>query len=310
MKTRSLTEGAMLSAITVLLTIIGEYIGLPALIVPVPLTLLVYRHGIRLGIIMSVASALTASLVAGHVLSGVTIIIWGFLGIALGMALREKFSFAKTMIVGIGANLVITALNVFFYSLLFGKNMFEELLEMMLMSVEQAMSVGQSLGLTEEMLVQYERMLEMYPLFFRWGLPALLLLSAVVMTYINLAVTRLVLKRMGDQIPWIAPFSEWRVPSYCSFGLILGVLLSSAQGLVPQFVYIIGFNLMLLFFPMYLVIGLSIVWHFFNSKQVGKFVRILFVIFLFTFSPLSLIVTMLGVLDAGFDFRKLRTDRE
>ena len=307
MKTRSLTEGAMLSAITVLLTIIGEYIGLPALIVPVPLTLLVYRHGIKLGITMSIASALTASLVAGHVLSGVTIIIWGFLGIALGMALREKFSFAKTMIVGIVANLVITALNVFFYSLLFGKNLFDELLEMMLMSIEQAVSMGQSLGLTEEMLVQYDRMLELYPILFRWGLPALLLLSAVFMTFINLGVTRLVLKRMGDRIPWVAPFIEWQVPPYWSLGLILGVILSSTGGLAPQIVSIIGVNLMLLFFPIYMIMGLSIVWHFFHSKQAAKFLRVLFVIFLFTFSPLSLMVVMLGVLDGAFDFRKLRT---
>ena len=39
MKTRSLTEGAMLGALTVLLTLLGEYLGVPALIVPVPLTL-------------------------------------------------------------------------------------------------------------------------------------------------------------------------------------------------------------------------------------------------------------------------------
>ena len=123
MKTRSITEGAMLAAITVLLTVIGEYVGLPALIIPVPLTLLVFRHSYRLGISMSVASAVVASLISGHVLSGVTIVIWGFLGIALGMALREQFSFAKTIAVGVVANIVSLGLQVLFYSLLFGTNL-------------------------------------------------------------------------------------------------------------------------------------------------------------------------------------------
>src|SRR5690554_5184671 len=101
MKTRSLTEGAMLGALTVLLTLLGEYLGVPALIVPVPLTLLVYRQGFRWGIITAVVAALVTGMVAGHVFAGLSIIIWGFVGVAVGMALREKFSFPKLMGVGI-----------------------------------------------------------------------------------------------------------------------------------------------------------------------------------------------------------------
>lgn len=71
MKTRSLTEGgAMLGgAITVVLTIIGDYLGLPPLIVPpVPLVILVYRHGIRSGIFAAFAAAVVSGgLVGGHV---------------------------------------------------------------------------------------------------------------------------------------------------------------------------------------------------------------------------------------------------
>ena len=52
MKTRSLTEGAMLGAITVLLTLIGNYLGFPPLLIPVPLIILVYRHDIRAGILL------------------------------------------------------------------------------------------------------------------------------------------------------------------------------------------------------------------------------------------------------------------
>ena len=87
MKTRSLTEGAMLGALTVLLTLLGEYLSIPALIVPVPLILLVYRQGFRWGIVTSVVSALVTGLVTGHVFAGLSIIIWGFVGVALGHGL-------------------------------------------------------------------------------------------------------------------------------------------------------------------------------------------------------------------------------
>ena len=56
--TRSITEGAMLAAITVVLSFLGAYV-FPYIffIVPVPLIILVYRHGLRLGILVTVVSA-------------------------------------------------------------------------------------------------------------------------------------------------------------------------------------------------------------------------------------------------------------
>src|SRR5690554_7464157 len=131
MKARFLTEGAMLGAITVLLAILGEYIGVPSIIVPIPLMLLVYRQGFQYGILAAIAAALISSFVAGHVFSGLSIIIWGFVGVALGLALREKFSFGRLMVVGVLSNLVVFGLNFLLYSLIIGGNMLTDLLTMM-----------------------------------------------------------------------------------------------------------------------------------------------------------------------------------
>ncbi|NLJ80417.1 MAG: DUF2232 domain-containing protein [Firmicutes bacterium] len=309
MKTRSLTEGAMLAAITVLLTVIGEYLGIPILIIPVPLALLVYRHGLRLGIITAFASAGTASLVAGQVFAGLMIIIWGFLGVSLGMALREKFSFFKTFVVGILADLVITGLSVFLYFLLFGKNLFGDMLEMIVSGFEQARGAWEGLGVTGEALLRYEQILETIPILMKWGLPALLLVSAVLMTYVNLAVLRLILRRMGDSIPWIPPFTRWRIPSFYTLFLLIGLLLARLgdKFLAPDFFQIIGLNLYLVFFPVYLVLGAAIVWYYFQTKNVPKFLRILFVFLLLSgMQLLVLSVVFLGILDGVFDFRKLK----
>ena len=145
MKTRSLTEGAMLGAVTVLLTILGEYLGIPSVIVPVPLMLLVYRQGFQYGILAAVVAALLSSLVAGHVLSGLTIIIWGFVGVAVGMALREKFTFPRLMFVGIASNIVVIGLNFLLYYLIIGGNVFGDMLVMFSETIEQAMQTAQSL---------------------------------------------------------------------------------------------------------------------------------------------------------------------
>ncbi|MDI9458584.1 MAG: DUF2232 domain-containing protein, partial [Bacillota bacterium] len=307
MKTRSLTEGAMLGALTVLLTLLGEYLGVPALIVPVPLTLLVYRQGFRWGIITAVVAALVTGMVAGHVFAGLSIIIWGFVGVAVGMALREKFSFPKLMGVGIFANLVVIGLNLLLYFLIIGGNMYTDLMNMFIQSIEQAMETSRSLGVPEEALANYQVMLELVPFMFRNGLPAMLLLSSVGMAFINLAVVRLILKRMGDTVAWIKPFTQWRLPGFFSILFFSGWTITVLAGVLtlPPWLEFIGVNLFFITSSAYIVTGISLAWYYFNQRGTPTFLRVLFVILLFTVQIVLMAVVLITVADSLFDLRKL-----
>ncbi len=313
MKTRSLTEGAMLGAITVLLTIIGEYIGIPSIIVPIPLMLLVYRQGFQYGILAAVVAALISSLVAGHVLSGLTIIIWGFVGVSVGMAMREKFSFPKLLGVGVLSNVVVIGLNVLLYALIIGGNLFSDFLVMFTEVIEQTIQTSESLGVTGEALGRYEALLAFGPMLLRWGLPSLLLVYSVSMSYINLAVLRAILRRLGDHtMPWIAPFTKWRLPSYfglfLGFGMIITILMQMMP--LPVWFQVIGLNSFMLSFYAYLVAGISLAWYFFQKNNVPLFLRVLLLFMLFIMEPLVLAVLFLAVADGIFDFRKLNAPPE
>lgn len=308
MKTRSLTEGAMLGAITVLLAILGEYIGVPSIIVPIPLILLVYRQGFQYGTLAAIAAALISSLVAGHVFSGLSIIIWGVVGIALGMALREKFSFSRLMLVGVLANLVVIGLNFLLYSLIIGGNILQDLLVMFTESIDQAIQMSESLGITGQALQQYEALKILVPTVLRLGLPAMLLVYAVSMSYINLAIGRLVLRRLGDiSIPWFIPFVEWRLPGYSGLLLAFGLIVTTMVQIVelPTWLQFLGYNSFLLSFYAYLVAGISLAWYYFQKKKVPTFVRVLLIFLLFTMQPLLLALLFLVVADGIFDFRRL-----
>lgn len=307
MKTRSLTEGAMLGALTVLLTILGEYLGMPAVIVPVPLILLVYRQDLRWGIITTVVAALVTGIVAGHVFAGLSIIIWGFVGVALGMALKEKFSFGRLLAIGTFANLVVIGLNMLLYALVFGGNMYVDLMNSFIQSIEQAMATSLSLGVPEEALVNYQVMLELVPFLFRNGLPALLILSSLGMAFIHLAVSRVVLKRMGDSIPWVKPFTEWRLPAFfCIFFLLAWPLVSLSRVLeLPGWLEFAAVNLYFISFSAYVVAGLSLAWAYFNQRKTSAFLRVLFVILLFTTQFVLLALVLLTIVDGFVDFRRL-----
>ena len=313
MKTRSLTEGAMLGAITVLVAILGEYIGMPSIIIPIPLLLLVYRQGFQYGILAAIAAALISSLVAGHVFSGLSIIIWGFVGVALGMALREKFSFPRLMLVGIISNLVVIGLNFLLYSLIIGGSVLTDLLNMFVQSIDQAIQMSESLGVQGEALQQYEAMKTFLPILLRVGLPSMLLVYAVSMSYLNLAIGRAVLRRLGDHnMPWMLPFSQWRLPGY--FGLIFGFgLITTSISLgtdLPEWLQFLGLNSFLLSFYAYAVAAISLAWYYFQKKNVPTFLRVVLIFILFTMQFLLMALVFLAVIDGFFDFRRLMSGEE
>lgn len=309
MKTRSLTEGAMLGALTVLLTLVGEYLGIPAMIVPVPLILLVYRQGFRWGIITSIVAALVTGLVAGHVFAGLSIIIWGFVGVALGLALKERFSFTKLMAIGVFANLVVIGLNMLLYALVIGGNMYLDLMNTFTQSIEQAIETSRSLGAAEESLAQLQIMLELVPFLFKNGLPALLFLASLGMSFVHLAVARLVLKRMGESVAWVQPFSQWRLPAYVSPFFLAGWVLVSLARFValPPWLEFLGVNLFYITSTAYMVTGLSLAWYYFQQRGTSSFLRVLFVLLLFWVPFVLVALVMLTVADGFFDFRRLLT---
>lgn len=313
MKTRSLTEGAMLGAITVLVAILGEYIGIPSVIVPIPLMLLVYRQGFQYGILAAVTAALISSLVAGHVFSGLTIIIWGFVGVAVGMALREKFSFPKLMVVGIASNLVVIGLNFLLYSLIIGGNILSDMLAMFSEAIDQAIQMSESMGVTGQVLQQYEALQSFVPTALRVGLPSMLLVYAVSMSYINLAIGRAILKRLGDtSTPWIVPFTKWRIPGYFGLLFAFGLIVTTMSQIVeiPPWLQFLGLNSFFISFYSYLVAGISLAWYYFQKKNVPTIFRVLLLMLLFTTQLLLLLLIFLTVADGVFDFRRLNAPED
>lgn len=308
MKTKSLTEGAMLAAITVLMVYLGVHIGLVGLIIPVPLALLVYRHGLRAGIIVSLTSSMVSALALNSVFLALELIIIGVLGIAIGMALREKFTISQTFLVGIGADIISTILKVFSYSLIFGRNLIEMYLELWEESSGYWVEIWQQLNLPPEVIAEYQQMIETIPMALQMLLPALLLGMAVVRAWANLWVLRLILKRLGDNIPWFPRFIHWRFPAYFFWGFILGRVAMLISAFIPWEIWErLALNLDVIFLYTFLIQGLAVIWFYFDKYKVAKVLRVIFVIFMF--QPGTLIVllfSIVGVLDVWFDFRRLK----
>lgn len=296
----------MLAAITVLLSLLGAYF-LPYLffITPVPLIILVYRHGMRPGILVAVTSALLGGIVLSALPTMVFLLILGLVGLAMGGALREGFSPGKIMFIGSATSIAALVLMIIVTSFLLDYNVLESTMELMERSFKQSMNIYDRLGvennplLNEDVLGELIRML-------RLAFPAAILTTAVIMTFVNYWLAHLILRRLGVKLPWLRPFRLWRFPWYLAWGYILGQGLplltrGAADGNIW---FTVGLNLQIIFNYVFLLQGLSILWYFLDKANVAKVLR-WFIIF-FMFNPLFMtLIVWAGVLDTWFDFRKI-----
>ena len=299
----------MLAAITVLLSLLGAYF-LPYLffITPVPLIILVYRHGMRPGILVAVTSALLGGIVLSTLPTMIFLLILGLVGLAMGEALREGFSPGKIMLIGSATSIAAMVLMVLVTSFLLDYNVLESTIELMERSLQQSMSIYDRLGietnplLNEDFLGEFMRML-------RLAFPAAILTTAVIVSFVNYWLAHLILRRLGVKLPWLRPFRFWRFPWYFAWGYILGQglpLLTRGTG-DGSIWFALGLNLQILFNYIFLLQGLSILWFFLDRANVAKAIRWLIVFFMFNPLFMTLIVWA-GVLDTWFDFRKLGQD--
>lgn len=311
MQTKTLTEGAMLAAITVVLTVLGVYLfGYLLFITPVPIAVLVYRHGLRSGILVSITAALVSGIFGSMVTTVVFLLVFGLVGIAIGEALREKFSAGKVMAVGTVVSLVAFALLALVAFLFFDTNIVTDTFQLLEESFERTFSIYNRMGIDpSQMLGGFS--LEKFLATMRMILPTAFLMSAVVLSFVNFALTRLVLRRIGSRdIAWFTPFQRWRGPWYLAWGYIAAKgLLLYIQLTGNESVLAVALNLEVLFNYIFLVQGLAIAWFFFDRWGMSKPIRILLAFF--ALNPgLSSFVTLLGVLDTWLDFRRLGVSTE
>jgi uncharacterized protein YybS (DUF2232 family) len=304
-ETRSLTEGAMLAAITVLLSLLGAYI-FPYIffIVPVPLTILVYRHGLRQGIVVAVATSLLAGLVIHVFTTLILLLVLGLVGIAIGVALREGLSASRVMLIGSIAAVIAYVLLVVFSQALFEVNILDMMVESFELSIEQVTALYQRMGMAPEQLEETRAMLFDMIELMKIVLPVTLLLSAIALAFVNFLLSRLILQRLGSTVSWFPPFAYWRFPWYLAWGYILGMGLPLLFHQGPMMV--LASNLQIFFTYVFLIQGLAIIWFFFEKHKIHRLGRTLFLILVFfPRTAFSLFVIWGGVLDTWFDFRKI-----
>ncbi|MDI3481054.1 MAG: hypothetical protein PWQ97_709 [Tepidanaerobacteraceae bacterium] len=308
--TRSTVEGAMLSAITIIISLIALYVPVlgvfASLIWPVPIIILGIRHGARTSILATAVAGIAVAMLQGPAQSFNVVLGFGLLGVVMGWAIRKKFSPYKVLMIGSAASLVSEVVLIAATIYLMGFNPMKAELSAMKESITMVGNMYKNMGASPEMVKEmvegYGKILD----FFTLAIPALLVLSSVVSAFLNYQMTKLILSRLGQKLEDFTPFWLWRLPEYTVFLFLLGVLFNMLEYYWPVGVLkSIGTNLQLIFGFAFILEGLSLVAYYMGRFNVSKILRVLLVLLIF-FNPfVTQLVMWAGMFDILFNFRHI-----
>src|SRR2546425_4078409 len=107
---RGLTEGAVLAALVTVLALAANYIPLVGLaanfLCPIPLAVLMIRHGLRVAALATVVAIALGSAISGPVTGLLILLGFAPVGLAIGFGLRRQWSASTVVLITGGAGVL------------------------------------------------------------------------------------------------------------------------------------------------------------------------------------------------------------
>ncbi|MHB1394458.1 MAG: YybS family protein [Clostridia bacterium] len=315
-QTKALVEGAIFAGVTALLGILYyymQYLGILAMVWPVPVIIVGYRNGLKASILSAMSAGLIVSLLT-HPLVGVGLLVgFGLPGILMGYMINKKVN-PYAVIFLCGVLLSFTMVGEFLLSLkatgIDAFKFFGSLDATFKQQIEVTLKIYRQLGIAEKDLQNMgdyiSQMVGMMKLIF----PSALLLSGLIFSFIDYKLTRLILKRIGHIIPDIEEFSKWKLQEPYSIILLgLAVLAAAAAYLKLPGMAAVALNVTTVLMLIFSVIGVSVLVYYskvYGDRQgIPKALRNIIVVFIVL--AFMQFIAFVGILDLVLNFRKLES---
>jgi uncharacterized protein YybS (DUF2232 family) len=326
--TQGLTEGAIQAALVALFAVVSRYVPITVLVttflMPLPLTVLVIRRGLRPAVLAALVSAVLAGVLTGNVLTGLGILVAvAPFGIVVGLGARRGWSAPRILAAAIlasGASVVANGLLLLAFLRINPIQEYALTIVMMREQMEATLAFYTRLGVGEQTLETFRR--TMFPLLDL--LPKLTLFvfvsSAVMSAWMNYEIARPILRRVGHPLPALPPASSWRLPGFVLWLLPLAYLLSALgqqqvvtlsdrlRGTLPSAPLPVSADLGLSLFTLvqtaFQLQGVLVGWVFLSRYRMHRLLR-LFIIGSLVFNPIfGYLFLLLGLVDSVFPLRE------
>ncbi|GIO23965.1 YybS family protein [Oceanobacillus sp. J11TS1] len=304
-QSRKITEGALMVALLIVILVASL---LPILnvitpfVLPVPFIFYVKRHGVKAGLVMTVAAAvITILLMSLFTLPFIFVAAAG--GIFIGYAMRKKNTAYETLAQGTFGFIIGMLLSFVFIQTLLGVNLVTQFGGIVEESVNMSTSMIGNLNPafnSEDVQVLVDEQVNLL----KQLLPTFIVIFAFISAFITQWISYKLFNRIEKEKFYFPPFRELQFPASIIWIYLLALILSVigfGEGSTLAFgaqnlLMIVGIALSLQ--------GFSFIFYFAHMKKIPKVFPILIVIATFLFPTFLLyFIRILGIIDIGFRLR-------
>ncbi len=309
-RTASLTEGALLAALTALVALLVAAFGSPGLVAaPLPLFVLTYRRGLRTALLSAVVAGLVLSPFFGFPQGLLFVAAFAPVGLVQGAVARRggEGLAGRAVLLGAAVGLVVTAAGFFVTRYLLGLDPLQAVVEAQARGAQAAADLSRRLGAPPQQVQQMELVAQQMPKLVRTILPAAVVLGVVVWAYGSYTLARHVMRRLGTELAGFSPILTWRLPPAGVLALVAPVVAGAAvQPWAPQAGQVLvanGFMASVLVFAFF---GLLTMLHYLASREVPRAGRVMAAAAVFLMGDLgTFALVALGLVDLWLDLRKV-----
>jgi uncharacterized protein YybS (DUF2232 family) len=302
---KDIANGALITCLILAASVLVPIVGIfCSLLLPLPT--LYYR--VKLGRIHSAlipAISLVILMVAMNPSAFDMMFIAALLiiGFSLGELLESRFSIEITVLVTCGLVFLGSAVSLFLYSTLTGQSLSADFYRAVDLNREIMLHLYRSMGMPADSVPEFERFLNEIQRVVVKILPALMMTTTLLVTWINVLLGRVLLKGRQPDYPRYGRLNQWQAPDYLVWGVIGFGLLMLLPDDVPK---TIGLNGLITLMMVYFFQGVAIISYFFERKQVPRYAKVMLYALLIL-QEVLLVVIVMGFIDVWANFRKLKT---
>jgi uncharacterized protein YybS (DUF2232 family) len=284
-----------------LIPIVGAF-----LIILTPLPILYYyskagrMQGLTVFIISLSLVAVILSL-AGLMTNLPFLLMSGFLGVIISELFRKNYSIEMTIILPVMVLMTLWLSFILFQSFSLGKQPWNLVEDYIGSNIQESIQFYAQLDIPAQQIDLIRDNSKQITYFFTYIFPALILVSASFIVWINTMAARELFKKSKMCFPDFGDLSQWKAPEKLIWLLIAnGILL-----LIPlEWLKFLGLNLLIICLFLYLIQGLSVISFLFKTKNIHKLFRIPCYFLIFAQQYIMVLVIAVGVFDLWVDFRK------
>ncbi|MGZ6235790.1 MAG: DUF2232 domain-containing protein [Syntrophales bacterium] len=274
------------------------------MLTPLPIIYYYSRTGRIQGLAIFIISLFLVAIVltfSGAAANLPFLFITGFLGIILSEIFRRNYSIEKTVVYPVTAILVLWCSLIVLQSLSSGEEPWHLVEDYIGRNIQESIQFYAQLDIPAEQIDLLKDNVKGITSFFANIFPALVLVSATFVVWLNILAAKEIFRRAGMWYPDFSDLSRWRTPE----GLIWLLIGVGGLLLVPvSLVRIVSLNLVIVCLFAYFLQGMSIIGFLFKTRNVHRSFRILCYCLIFAQQYIILLIAAIGVFDLWVDFRK------